>query len=80
MKNILLNGLQIPEMSREARGTYIYNILPLDKDEQVAINLPINFESDNVYIFLLQTWHGLKKTALGHLKYSIGRYRQLNCK
>lgn len=59
---------KIPEMSREARGTYIYNILPLDKDEQVQSILPINFESDNVYIFFV-TKHGMvKKTALEHFK------------
>jgi DNA gyrase subunit A len=59
---------KIPEMSREARGTYIYNILPLDKNERVQSILPINLESSDMYIFFV-TKHGMvKKTSLEQFK------------
>jgi DNA gyrase subunit A len=59
---------KIPEMSREARGTYIYNLLQLDKNETVQSILPIGSESSNMYLFFVTKYGIVKKTPTDQFK------------
>lgn len=59
---------KIPEMSREARGTYIYNLLQLDKNEAVQSILPIGSESSNMYLFFVTKYGIVKKTPTDQFK------------
>ena len=59
-----LQGYQIPEASRTARGTAIVNILPLDADEKINSVIPIKEYSENSYL-VMSTKNGIiKKTTL----------------
>ncbi|MCC8169176.1 MAG: DNA gyrase subunit A [Oscillospiraceae bacterium] len=59
-----LKGYQIPEASRQARGTAIVNILPLEPDEKITAMLPVREFEDGKYLTFF-TRNGLvKKTDL----------------
>ncbi len=59
-----LKGYQIPEAARQAKGTAIVNLLPLEPDEKVNAMIPIReFEKGNYLTFV--TRNGLvKKTDI----------------
>jgi DNA gyrase subunit A len=59
---------KIPEMSREARGTYIYNLLQLDKNEKIQSILPIGSESSGMYLFFVTKYGIVKKTPTDQFK------------
>ena len=59
-----LQGYQIPEASRTARGTAIVNILPLEADEKINSVIPIKEYSENSFL-VMSTKNGIiKKTTL----------------
>lgn len=59
-----IKAYELPEASRQAKGTAIVNILQLDPDEKIAAVIPVAEYKDNLYI-LMSTKNGLiKKTAL----------------
>lgn len=59
-----LKGYQIPEATRQAKGTAIVNLLPLEQGEKISAMIPIkDFESG--YYLTFATRNGLiKKTSL----------------
>lgn len=59
-----LQGYQIPEASRTARGTAIVNILPLEPQEKINAVIPIKEYSED-YFLVMTTKNGIvKKTNL----------------
>ena len=65
-----LQGYQIPEASRTARGTAIVNILPLEQDEKINAVIPIKkYSKDNFLV--MATKNGImKKTNLAEYETS----------
>lgn len=59
-----LRGHEIPEASRQARGTAIVNLLPLDKGEVVQAAIPIRHYDDEHYLFMATRQGTVKKTVL----------------
>ena len=59
-----IKGYRIPESGRQAKGTAIVNLLPLEKDEKITATIPIEkFESDK-YLTMITKDGFVKKTAL----------------
>lgn len=59
-----LKAYELPEASRQAKGTAIVNLLQLSQGEKIAAVIPVKEFSENSYI-LTATKHGLvKKTSL----------------
>ena len=59
-----LKGYRIPESGRQAKGTAIVNLLPLEKDEKITATIPIEkFESDK-YLTMITKDGYVKKTSL----------------
>lgn len=59
-----LRGYDIPEASRQARGTAIVNLLPIVPGERITAAIPIKEFSDDLYL-LMCTGNGItKKTVL----------------
>ncbi|MBR5506695.1 MAG: DNA gyrase subunit A [Clostridia bacterium] len=59
-----MKGYRIPESSRQAKGTAIVNLLPLEKDEKITATIPISeFESDK-YLSMITKNGFVKKTSL----------------
>ncbi|WP_350343684.1 DNA gyrase subunit A [Proteinivorax tanatarense] len=55
---------EIPEGGRQARGTALINIIPIDKEEHITAVVPIKEFKENNYLFFI-TKHGyVKKTQL----------------
>ncbi|WP_353893301.1 DNA gyrase subunit A [Proteinivorax hydrogeniformans] len=55
---------EIPEGGRQARGTALVNIIPIDKEERITAVVPIKEFKENNYLFFI-TKHGyVKKTQL----------------
>jgi len=59
-----LKAYEVPEASRQARGTAIVNLIPLGSDETIRAVIPIRTFAPDRYL-LMATRHGVvKKTAL----------------
>lgn len=59
-----IKAYQIPEAGRQAKGTAIVNLLPLDTDERIKAVMPVREFSDDEYLLFI-TKNGLvKKTEL----------------
>ncbi len=59
-----MKGYRIPESSRQAKGTAIVNLLPLEKDEKITATIPISeFEKDK-YLSMITKNGFVKKTSL----------------
>ena len=59
-----LRGHEIPEAGRNARGTNIVNLIPIEKDESVQAAIPVSQYTEDHYL-LMATKRGIvKKTAL----------------
>ncbi len=59
-----LKAYELPEASRQAKGTAIVNLLQLAQDEKIAAVIPVKEFKDNEYV-LMATKNGLiKKTSL----------------
>ncbi|MDU2063656.1 MAG: DNA gyrase subunit A [Sporomusaceae bacterium] len=59
-----LKGYEIPEASRQAKGTAIINLLQLEQNEKITAVIPLREFSPNRFLFMA-TKHGIvKKTEL----------------
>ncbi len=59
-----LKGYRIPESSRQAKGTAIVNLLPLEKDEKITAMIPISEFEENKYLTMITKNGFVKKTGL----------------
>lgn len=59
-----LKGHEIPEASRQARGTALVNLLYLDKDEWVTTVIPVKSFKGSYYLFMATKQGMVKKTLL----------------
>ncbi|MBQ6558886.1 MAG: DNA gyrase subunit A [Clostridia bacterium] len=59
-----LRGYQIPEASRQAKGTAIVNLLPLESDEKITAMIPIKEFEDGNYLTFVTKNGIIKKTNL----------------
>ncbi len=59
-----IKAYEIPEAGRQAKGTAIVNLLPLDPGEKVSAILPIREYSDDEYLIMATRQGVIKKTAL----------------
>lgn len=59
-----LKGYQIPEASRQAKGTSIVNLLPIEKDEQITAMIPISEFEEGKYLMFVTRGGTVKKTDL----------------
>lgn len=66
-----LRGFEIPEASRQARGTAIINLIPVEPGERVAAVIPVKEFSDNHFLVMCTKKGLVKKTALS--EYKTGR-------
>lgn len=59
-----LHGYEIPEASRNARGTNIINLLPIEKDEVIQAAIPIASYEGEYHLFMATKQGVVKKTLL----------------
>lgn len=59
-----LKGYQIPESGRQAKGSAIVNLLPVEPDEKVTAMIPVKEFSENMYLTMLTKKGIIKKTSL----------------
>ena len=59
-----LKGYQIPESSRQAKGSAIVNILPVEKDEKVTALIALREFEDDKYLLMCTRNGVIKKTAV----------------
>ena len=63
-KVYLLNIHEIPESSRQSRGTALVNLLPLEEKEYVTATLPIRSFAEDQYLLAVTARGLIKKTSL----------------
>ncbi len=59
-----LKGYRIPEAGRQAKGTAVVNILPLEEGEKITATIPISEFEENKYLTMITKLGFVKKTAL----------------
>lgn len=59
-----VRGHEIPEASRQARGTAIVNLIPLERGEVVQAAIPVRQYDDEHYLFIATRDGMVKKTVL----------------
>ncbi len=59
-----LKAYQIPEAGRQAKGTAIVNLLPLEKDEKITAMIPVSDFEENHYLTFITKDGTIKKTDL----------------
>ena len=59
-----LKGYQIPESSRQAKGSAIVNILPVEKDEKVTATIALRTFEEDKYLLMCTKGGVIKKTAV----------------
>ncbi len=59
-----LKGYQIPEAGRQAKGTAIVNLLPLDPDEKITAMIPVASFEEGHYLTFITKDGTVKKTDL----------------
>ncbi|MBR2884592.1 MAG: DNA gyrase subunit A [Clostridia bacterium] len=59
-----LKGYQIPEASRQAKGSAIVNLLPVEKDEKVTAMIALREFEDDKYLLMCTRGGVIKKTAV----------------
>ncbi len=59
-----LKAYQLPEAGRQARGTAIVNLLPIENDEKITAVIPVRTFEDGKYLFMCTKNGVIKKTAL----------------
>lgn len=59
-----LKGYQIPESGRQAKGSAIINLLPVEKDEKITAMIPVSEFSSDKYLTMLTKKGIIKKTSL----------------
>ncbi len=65
-----LKAYQLPEAGRQARGSAIVNLLPIENGEKITAVIPIRTFDDGEYIFMCTRNGIVKKTALQELNTS----------
>ncbi len=65
-----LNVYEVPEATRQAKGTAIVNLLQLDPSEKIAAIIPMKRENDFEHLFMATKKGLIKKTKLTHFKNS----------
>ncbi|MEW5783630.1 MAG: DNA gyrase subunit A [Bacillota bacterium] len=63
-KVYLLKIYEIPESGRQARGTALVNLLPLEKKEFITATLPITEFTHDYYLLMITAMGLIKKTSL----------------
>ena len=59
-----LKAYQIPEAGRQAKGTAIVNLLPLEKDEKITAMIPVSSFEEDQYLTFITKVGTVKKTDL----------------
>lgn len=59
-----LRGHEIPEAGRNARGTNIINLIPIEKNEVVQVAIPVSTYDENLYLMMATRNGVVKKTPL----------------
>ncbi|MCE1248263.1 MAG: DNA gyrase subunit A [Firmicutes bacterium] len=60
-----LKVYEIPELGKKARGTYLMNLIQIDRDENVSAIIPVrNFNPDTGYLVMATKQGYIKKTSL----------------
>ncbi|MCL5037627.1 MAG: DNA gyrase subunit A [Chloroflexi bacterium] len=59
-----LKAYEIPQAGRNARGTAIVNLIPLDKGEKITEMIPVNQFAEGKYLFMITKKGYVKKTEL----------------
>ena len=59
-----LKGYQIPEAGRQAKGTAIVNLLPLEKEEKITAMIPVKDFEEGHYLTFITKVGTVKKTDL----------------
>ena len=59
-----MKGYQIPEASRQAKGSAIVNLLPIDKDEKITAVIALREFEDGKYLLMCTRNGVIKKTAV----------------
>lgn len=59
-----LKGYQIPESSRQAKGSAIVNLLPVEKDEKVTAMIALREFEEDKYLLMCTRGGVIKKTAV----------------
>ena len=59
-----LKAYRIPESGRQAKGTAIVNLLPLESDEKITATIPINKFEEDKYLTMITKDGFVKKTGL----------------
>ncbi len=59
-----MKGYQIPEASRQAKGSAIVNLLPIDKDEKITAVIALREFEDDKYLLMCTRKGVIKKTAV----------------
>lgn len=65
-----LKAYQLPEAGRQARGSAIVNLIPIENGEKITAVIPIRTFDDGEYIFMCTRNGIVKKTALQELNTS----------
>ncbi len=60
-----LKAYQIPEASRQAKGTAVVNILPIETGEKVTAVIPLDEFDENKFLLMITKNGTIKKTPLG---------------
>ncbi len=63
-KVYLLNIYEIPESSRQSRGTALVNLLPMEKGEYITATLPVSGYHEGKYLLMVTALGYIKKTPL----------------
>ena len=59
-----IKAYRIPETGRQAKGTAIVNLLPLDQDEKVTAIIPISEFEEEKYLIMLTKFGVIKRSPL----------------
>ena len=59
-----LKGYQIPESGRQAKGSAIVNLIPIENDEKITAMIPVKEFSEDKYLTMLTKKGIIKKTSL----------------
>lgn len=74
-----LKGYQIPEASRQAKGTAIVNLLPLEKDEKITAMIPIaEFEEGKFLTFVTRSGKVKKTDLMDYSRIRAGGLRAID--
>ena len=65
-----LKGYEIPESSRQARGTAIVNLLYIENDEYITTVIPVREFDDNSYLLMSTRYGNVKKTPLSEYSHT----------